>query len=93
MNTHLSNISTLPSFGGTKQKGPAKTFGQYLSGFLAYIADLPRRHRDAAELAKFSDRELTDIGLTRSDLDRIQTPEFAADYHQGRTSALFTLRS
>jgi len=93
MNTHLSNISSLSPIGGTKAKGAAKTLGQYFAALWAYVADMPRRHRDAAELAKFSDRELSDIGLNRGDLDRIQSPEFAAEYQKGRNSALFLLRS
>ena len=95
MNTHLANISSISGLVGTDQSNETKTHGllQAVSAFFARIADMPRRSREAAELSHFSDYELSDIGLNRSDLDRISTPEFAADYHQGRTSALFTLRS
>jgi uncharacterized protein YjiS (DUF1127 family) len=95
MNTHLANISSLSGLAGTNQSGETKAHGllQAVSAFFARIADMPRRSREAAELSHFSDRELADVGLNRSDLDRISTPEFAADYHQGRHSAMFLIRS
>ena len=48
---------------------------------LARIADTvfgwPARARLRAELASLSERELTDIGLTRGDLDRVARGELA----------------
>ena len=71
MNTHLANISSLPVFGATDNQAAGKP------GFLAravhWLADTARQRREQSELTQFSDRELADIGLTRSDLDRIQS--------------------
>ncbi|MBL6456147.1 DUF1127 domain-containing protein [Belnapia sp. T6] len=48
---------------------------------LARIADVvfgwPARARVRAELASLSDRELTDIGLTRGDLDAVSKGDLA----------------
>ncbi len=90
MNTHLANISAIPNFRDARS-GDARP--NLLARAVAWLADLPRRRRDAAELAQFTDRELADIGLTRSDIDHIQSPEFAAEYHQGRNSAMFLIRA
>lgn len=93
MGIRLTDISTVPSFGTPQAAGQGKGFAERVTTWFASLADLPRRNREAAELAQFSDRELSDIGLTRSDLDHIQSPEFAADYNQSRNSAMFLLRA
>jgi uncharacterized protein YjiS (DUF1127 family) len=54
--------------------------GGRLATVLAYVASLPRRRRETAELSSFSDRELADISLSRGDIARIHDPKFAADY-------------
>ena len=97
MNTHMANISSLSGLFGTNEAGATKNvlarIAAWFSARLTTLGDLPRQHREAAELARFSDRELSDIGLTRSDLDNIQSPQFAADYNKGRNSAIFLTRA
>ena len=58
-----------------------------LSAAVAWIADLPRRRSVIAELNELSDHELADIGLNRSELNRVFDPEFAAT--RSRTRAAF----
>ena len=53
-----------------------------------YLLDLPRRHAVVAELAALSDRELTDIGLSRADLARVFDPNFAARQTGNRARTL-----
>ncbi len=43
-----------------------------------------RRRRVMAELSRLSDRELADIGLSRSEIGLIYSPEFAARRHAER---------
>ncbi len=54
-------------------------FANWLAGRIA--AFRAWRERDAAmsELAMMTDRELSDIGLTRHDVGRVFTPEFHED--------------
>lgn len=49
-----------------------------LSSVLSWIAEFPRRQAVLAELNDLSDHELADIGLNRSELNRVFDPEFAA---------------
>ena len=42
-----------------------------LSPIIRYIWDWQRYGRDVQELSRLSDRELTDIGITRCDIRRI----------------------
>lgn len=44
------------------------------------IAELARRHRAMNELARLGDRELSDLGITRSDIPRIFDADFAAEH-------------
>jgi uncharacterized protein YjiS (DUF1127 family) len=41
-----------------------------------------RESQAAAELSMMSDHELMDIGITRSDMDRVFSPEFNEDLRQ-----------
>lgn len=93
MNTHITNISSLSGLTGTKQAGATKGVLAHIAAWVSALGELPRRHRESAELARFSDRELSDIGLTRSDLDNIQSAEFAVGYNKGRNSAMFLTRA
>ena len=49
------------------------------SHLLATAAEWHRRRTIMQEMAMMTDRELSDIGLSRSDLPRIFDPTFAAD--------------
>lgn len=44
------------------------------------------RQTTLSEMETMSDRELSDIGLSRGDLPRVFDPEFAADHSRGRTA-------
>ncbi len=50
----------------------------------AWLRQWRQRRLVMAELALMSDRELADIGLSRSDLSRVFDPAFAADHVRGR---------
>jgi uncharacterized protein YjiS (DUF1127 family) len=65
------------------QKAPARHgFAEWLAarvtGFRAWLRD----NEAAGELAAMSDRELHDIGLTRSDVVRVFDPELSQDLRQ-----------
>ena len=48
----------------------------------ARLRDLGSRRATINELNGFSERELADIGLSRSDIHRVFDPSFARDYAQ-----------
>jgi uncharacterized protein YjiS (DUF1127 family) len=48
-----------------------------INGAVRYIAEAPRRRAVLDELSALSDRELTDIGLTRSELPFVFSAQFA----------------
>ncbi len=61
--------------------GSAKTwFGRIVSAF----AEWRQRQAVLQEMQTMSDRELSDIGLSRADLARVFDPKFAADHSRGR---------
>ena len=49
-----------------------------LAAAAQWLAQMPRRRAVVDELARLSDHELADIGLTRTDLPRVFDPAFAA---------------
>jgi uncharacterized protein YjiS (DUF1127 family) len=51
---------------------------------LAWLRQWHQRRQVVAELALMSDRELSDIGLSRADLSRVFDPAFAVDHARGR---------
>jgi uncharacterized protein YjiS (DUF1127 family) len=57
---------------------------QWLSMTVAALAEWRRRRATLREMDMLTDRELSDIGLTRSDLPRVFDPAFAADRARGR---------
>lgn len=50
----------------------------------AWLRQWRQRRQVVAELALMSDRELSDIGLSRADLSRVFDPAFAADNARNR---------
>ncbi len=44
-----------------------------------------RMHDQAAELFGMSDRELSDMGLSRGDIPRVFAPQHAKDLHEARS--------
>jgi len=50
----------------------------------AWLRQWRQRRQVVAELALMSDRELSDIGLSRADLSRVFDPVFAVDHGRGR---------
>ena len=60
----------------------AQRIGNFINGLLA----MPRRRAVLDELSALSDRELADIGLSRSELNRVFDPQFAKK--RERTSVL-----
>src|SRR5262249_28952406 len=55
-----------------------------VEGLVARIVEWRRRRQAIEEMAMMTDRELSDIGLSRSDLARVFDPDFAADHLRGR---------
>jgi uncharacterized protein YjiS (DUF1127 family) len=81
MPTTLSHYADEPRIMPDSDK---PTFFGRVAGVLAWIADLPRRRSVLAELNELSDHELSDIGLNRSELNRVFDPEFAAERVRSR---------
>jgi len=84
-----------PSQVGARQDSVQQggTIGRRLAAMLAFVASLPRRHRQLAELNAFSDRELADIGLNRCDIGRVHDPKFATDYAERHCDAIYFPRA
>ncbi len=61
-------------------------FVSMLSNAVRWLADLPRRRAVLAELNELSEHELADIGLNRSELNRVFDPEFAAQRARSRAT-------
>jgi uncharacterized protein YjiS (DUF1127 family) len=59
-------------------------FARWFSRLLANVAERQRRRAVMQEMAMMTDRELSDIGLSRTDLARVFDPTFAADRACGR---------
>jgi uncharacterized protein YjiS (DUF1127 family) len=57
----------------------ASHFFARLGKFMHWLAEFPKRQAVMDELASLSDHELSDIGLTRSDLPRVFDEDFAAE--------------
>lgn len=66
----------------TKTRPEMSSFSRVLAGgvaaFAAPIREHLRRRRVMAELSRLTDRELADIGLSRSEIGLIYSEEFAA---------------
>jgi uncharacterized protein YjiS (DUF1127 family) len=64
-------------------KAPEHRFGQWLRRAVAAFTAWRHRQVVLQEMQMMTDRELADIGLTRSDLARVFDPVFAADRVRG----------
>ena len=53
---------------------------QLIAAPVRIVTRMARRHRVMNELGRLSDRELSDLGISRSDITRVFSPEFAAEY-------------
>lgn len=92
MNAHVTNeqmarlmpanlsVARAPAVARQRKDG----LTQKLAGMFQWLADLPRRRAVLEELEALSDRELADIGLSRSDLSRIFDPNFVAERNAAR---------
>jgi uncharacterized protein YjiS (DUF1127 family) len=58
--------------------------GQWFTAFVAAISAWRQRQAVLQEMQLMTDRELSDIGLSRADLGRVFEPAFAADHGRGR---------
>lgn len=58
---------------------PAQGLGAWMSRCLAAFAERRRHAREMAELAKYNDRELWDLGLSRSDLMGVERGTYRRD--------------
>jgi uncharacterized protein YjiS (DUF1127 family) len=59
-------------------------FAHWFGRLLANVAEWQRRRAVMQEMAMMTDRELSDIGLSRADLVRVFDPSFAASRARGR---------
>ena len=57
---------------------------QWFERRVTAFAEWRRRQETLREMEMLTDRELADIGLTRSDLPRVFDPAFAADRPRGQ---------
>ena len=68
----------------TVVKPAAHGFGTWVAHRLASLAEWHRRRAVMQEMAMMTDRELSDIGLSRADLNRVFEPSFATEHARGR---------
>lgn len=81
MPTTLSHYADEPRLTPESDK---PTLMSTLASAVRWVADLPRRRAVLAELNELSDHELADIGLNRSELNRVFDPAFAAQRARSR---------
>lgn len=73
-------------------RGTARSIGMTLGAIVTAIASWPARRAAYARLSALTDRQLTDIGLTRPDIARVFEPGFgsaklASNDNGGRNAA------
>jgi uncharacterized protein YjiS (DUF1127 family) len=56
----------------------------WFAAFVAAVSAWRQRQSVLQEMQLMTDRELSDIGLSRADLGRVFEPTFAADHARGR---------
>ena len=79
--TSLSHYADEPRI---EPEASGRSFGSRLASMLTWLMELPRRRTVLAELNELSDHELADIGLNRSELNRVFDPAFAAERVRSR---------
>jgi uncharacterized protein YjiS (DUF1127 family) len=67
-------------------RGLGRALADGLAFVVAGVRGWSSRQVTLAEMDSMSDRELADIGLTRSDLPRVFDADFVADHTRGRIS-------
>ena len=65
-------------------KPEKRGIGAWIGRLLHRLGEWQRRRARMQEMAMMTDRELSDIGLSRSDINRVLDPEFAAEHNRGR---------
>ena len=60
------------------RRDSGKGLGERIARAVQYVIDLPHRMAVSAELRTLSDRELTDVGLSRADIPYVCNRAFAA---------------
>jgi uncharacterized protein YjiS (DUF1127 family) len=64
--------------------GPKHRLGTWVASLFGKLAEWHRRRAVMYELAMLTDRELSDIGLSRYDLPHVFDPAFVAEHARGR---------
>lgn len=77
-NDHVVYLPTTMSYGNTAVKRLTGTsrpsgLGAAMSKALRFVASIPSRQAVKNELSRLSDRELADIGLSRSEISHVFT--------------------
>ncbi len=70
-----------PAWVAEPQKRPS---GGWMARLVAKFTEWQHRRAVLQEMAMMTDRELSDIGLSRADLTRVFDPAFVADRAHGR---------
>jgi len=76
-----------PTPGITAQPAPRGLLRQVADGLASLtqgIRNWADQQRTLSEMGLMSDRELSDIGLSRSDVPRVFDPSFVSDHARGR---------
>ena len=73
----------------TTVEAPAHGIGHWLGRIVAAFAGWRRRQATLREMDLLTERELSDIGLSRSDVPRVFDPAFAADHGRGRDTGAY----
>lgn len=76
MNDHAVYLPTTMSYSNTAVKRPTGTsrpsgLGAAFAKALRFVASIPSRQAVKNELSRLSDRELADIGLSRSEISHV----------------------
>ena len=68
----------------TRVNRPSGGAKSWFSRFVSAVAEWHQRQAVLQEMQSMTDRELSDIGLSRSDLPRVFDPSFAVDHSRSR---------